>query len=499
MLHRSFPSHLKRAKYFVRERVAEVGLDPFEVIFEVLDYKSLNAVAAYQGFPTRYPHWRWGMDYNRLGKGYIYGLQTIYELVINNDPSYAYLLESNDMITQRMVMAHVYGHSDFFRNNMWFAHTNRKMMDEMANHASRIRTYMSRHGQDRVERFIDACLSLENLIDIHAPMTKPRGAAARRDERQRADGEPRPTGRLRAKSYMESFINPPDFIASQGREEARRARQAKGFPPSPERDVMRFLLEHAPLSPWQSAVLEMIREEALYFAPQAQTKIMNEGWASYWHSTLCTTGEVMGDAEIVDYAEKHAGVTATSGGRFNPYKLGIELFRDIEERWDMGRFGPDYAACDSFEERRRWNRHLGLGREKIFEVRRLYNDVTFIHEFLTADFCRRHNLFSFSYNASAEQYEIESREFPRIKERLLFSLTNAGNPTIDIVDANHKNRGELFLQHRYEGTELDLGKARATIANLQKLWGRPVHLASRDEKHSFVLSHDGKDVTLKDL
>jgi stage V sporulation protein R len=340
---------------------------------------------------------------------------------------------------------------------------------------------------------------LENLIDIHAPMTKPQGRAARREARERAADTPKATARLRAKSYMQSFINPPEFLSSQGREESRRARQARRFPSSPERDLMRFLLEHAPLAPWQSAVLEMIREEALYFAPQAQTKIMNEGWASYWHSTLCTTGDVMGDAEIIDYAEKHAGITATSGGRLNPYKLGIELFRDIEERWDMGRFGQEYESCDSFEERRHWDRQLGLGREKVFEVRRLYNDVTFIHEFLTADFCRRHHLFSFSFNSSAEQYEIESREFSKIKQRLLFALTNSGNPVIDVVDANHKNRGELFLQHRYEGTELDMGKARATIANLQKIWGRPVHLASRDEKHSFVLSHDGSEVELKEL
>ncbi len=491
MIHAAFPSDLKAAKYRIREIVEGAGLDTYEVIFEVLDYKTINSIAAYQGFPTRYPHWRWGMEFNRLAKGYAYGLQTIYELVINTDPCYAYLLQSNEMITQKMVMAHVYGHCDFFKNNMWFSHTNRKMMDEMANHASRVRSLMARFGQDTVEEFIDVCLSLENLVDVHAGgirrTTRKKRSSSDAD---RGDGVPR----LRAKSYMEDYINPPEFIVSQRAAIEGKERRSKQFPSEPARDVMTFLVEHAPVEPWQREIIEIVREEALYFAPQGQTKIMNEGWASYWHSKLMTT-EILDDSEIIDYAQKHAGVTANTGRQVNPYKIGIELFRDIEDRWDRGRFGVEYELCDALEERRDWDRQLGLGREKIFEVRRLYNDVTFIDEFLTEDFCRRNKFFSFSYNSSAERYEIESREFQRIKERLLFSLTNMGNPLIDVIDANHRNRGELFLQHRFEGTVLDLDKAIATLKNLYRVWSRPVHIASRNEKKEFVLSFDGEEIT----
>ena len=142
------------------------GLDFFEQIFEVCDYDTINILAAQGGFPNRYPHWRFGMDYDQLSKGYQYGIQKIYEMVINTNPCYAYLLQANNWVDQKIVMAHVYGHNDFFKNNAWFSNTNRKMMDVMANHGAKIRRYMDRYGQDAVESFIDKVLSLENLIDI---------------------------------------------------------------------------------------------------------------------------------------------------------------------------------------------------------------------------------------------------------------------------------------------------------------------------------------------
>src|SRR5687768_16927990 len=147
----------------------EFGLDFFETVFEVVTYDEMNMVASYGGFPNRYPHWRFGMEYEQLSKGYEYGLSKIYEMVINNDPSYAYLLESNMDVDQKLVMAHVFGHVDFFKHNFSFKHTNRKMMDVMANHATRVRRYIDKLGMDIVEDFVDRCLSVENLIDYHAP------------------------------------------------------------------------------------------------------------------------------------------------------------------------------------------------------------------------------------------------------------------------------------------------------------------------------------------
>ncbi|HLF28584.1 MAG TPA: SpoVR family protein [Anaerolineae bacterium] len=461
----------------------DFGLDFFEVRFEMLDYRMLNQVAAYDGFPTRYPHWRFGMEYERLSKSYAYGLHRIYEMVINTNPCYAYLLASNERVDQKLVMAHVYGHCDFFKTNLWFAHTNRKMLDEMANHASRIRRHVERHGLDRVEDFIDACLSLDNLIDAHAAGIRRRPLPSVEAE------EPETVRKLPAKEYMDSFINPPEFLADQQRRLEEAEQQRKHFPEEPERDVLLFLLEHAPLENWQHDVLDIVREEAYYFAPQRQTKIMNEGWASFAHTHIMTE-RAMEPNELIDYAEHHSGTVAIQPGHVNPYKLGLELFRDVEDRWNRGAFGPEYEACENMQARREWDRRLGLGRRKVFEVRRVYNDIGFIDEFLTEDFAREQKLFTYSYNEDSEQYEIASREFQEVKRRLLFQLTNFGQPIIEVTDANYDNRGELYLIHRHEGIDLDIPFAQDTLRNLYTLWGRPVHIETQiEDKYQVLYSH----------
>lgn len=475
----------------IEEIARNYGLDFFETIFEVLTYEEINEVAAYGGFPTRYPHWRFGMEFEELSKGYSYGLQKIYEMVINNDPCYAYLLECNTLMDQKLVMAHVYGHCDFFKNNIYFRHTNRKMIDQMANHATRVRAHMDKFGVDNVESFVDACLSIEDLIDIHSPGIK------RRDDRSSTASEEseeqEPSGKFQSKYYMDNYVNPPAAI----RAEMERRQQEKGqlkrrFPETPERDVLLFLLENAPLENWQRDVLAIVRDEAYYFAPQAQTKIMNEGWASYWHSTIMTK-HAMTSAEVVDYADHHSGTVATHPGRINPYKLGIELFRDIEDRWNTGRFGREYEECDDRDQKANWDKQLGLGRQKIFQVRKVYNDVTFIDEFLTPEFCRQQRMFSYAFNDEADQWEIESREFKKIKDRLLFGLTNFGRPIIAVHDGNYENRGELYLVHQHGGVDLKMDYAEDTMRNLQKLWTRPVHLETVFDEKPMLLSFDGKD------
>ncbi len=487
-MRRPFPAELREAQREIEQHARAYGLDFFEVIFEVVDYREMNQIAAYMGFPVRYPHWRWGMEYERLTKSYSYGLHRIYELVINNDPCYAYLLASNSLTDQRLVMAHVYAHCDFFKNNIWFSKTNRKMVDQMANHAVRIRSYMDRYGVDRVEAFIDTCLSLEDQIDIHSPFIQ-----RRRKQEENEDRPKRARPKLPSKPYMDPFINPKvedeDTQQTAVDEDAPATTPAK-IPPEPEKDLLLFLLEYAPLAPWQRDVLRIIREEAYYFAPQAQTKIMNEGWASYWHSTIMTQ-KGLRDAEVIDYADHHAGTVAMHPGRINPYKLGLELFRDIEYRWNTGRFGAEYEQCDDWQRKKNWDTGAGLGRQKIFEVRRIYNDVTFIDEFLTPEFCERHRLFAYRYDEDREQYVIESREFKKIKERLLFSLTNLGRPYIYVVDGNYENRGELYLVHRYAGVDLDLPYARATLQNVYKLWTRPVHLETVLDDRKVLLTYDG--------
>ena len=487
----SLTPELEAIRKEVEGYAREYGLDFFEVIFEILDFDKLNEVASYMGFPTRYPHWRFGMEYEQLQKSYTYGLQKIYEMVINNDPSYAYLLKCNNDVDQKLVMAHVYGHVDFFKNNIWFSQTNRKMIDGMANHGARIRRYIDKYGEEKVERFLDCCLSLENLIDPHSPFIK------RQDEKPRfhfqEEEEEKTIKKLKVeRPYMDSYINPEDFLESQKKKLEQEAEKKQKFPENPERDVLLFLINHAPLENWQLDILSIIRDEAYYFAPQAQTKIMNEGWASYWHSKIMTQ-KCLKDSEVIDYADHHSGTLSTRPGRINPYKLGIELFRDIEDRWNKGKFGKEYEECDDLEKKKNWDKKLGLGMQKIFEVRKIYNDVMFIDAFLTEEFCREQKLFTYRYNEQTQMYEIADRDFKKIKASLLFSLTNFGQPFIYITDANYGNRGELYLQHRYEGVELRIDYAKDTLQNLYTLWKRPVHLETVVNDKGMLFTFDGKN------
>jgi stage V sporulation protein R len=494
----SFPPEFAELQHEIEGYAREYGLDFYDTVFEMLDYKQMNQAAAYTGFPSRYPHWRFGMEYLHLSKSYAYGLHRIYEMVINNDPSYAYLLVSNKDVDQKLVIAHVYGHVDFFKNNMWFAHTNRKMMDEMANHGTRIRRYVDRYGYETVERFLDTCLSLDNLIDIHAPGIRRHPDHPAEPEEAGNNGRSHPVHKLPSKSYMDGYINPPEFLETQRRKVKEQQERKKRFPERPERDVMLFLLRHAPLDEWQRDVLAIIREEAYYLAPQRQTKILNEGWASYWHSTIMTE-KALKPEELIDYAEHHAGTMATSPGQLNPYKLGLELLRDIEARWDKGCFGKEWEECDIQQERRNWDRQLGLGRQKIFEVRRIYNDVGFIDTFLTPEFARRHKLFTYRYDPASRQYVIDSRDFETIKRQFLFSLTNFGQPVVVVQDANYGNRGELLLHHEHEGVDLKLDWALDTLESVHAIWSRPVHLETVVEEKHKLFTFDGDKHSSEEL
>ena len=892
----NLPADIEKARRDIERYAREFGLDFYDVVFELLDYDQLNEVAAFGGFPTRYPHWRFGMEYEELSKSYSYGLSKIYELVINNNPVYAYLMKANAPVEQKLVMAHVFGHADFFKNNLWFSKTNRRMIDAMANHATRVRHHVDRHGVEPVEDFIDACLSLENLIDYHSDFIERQEKKEHRPLGAPAEDEAPAVRRLKSKSYMEPYINPPQAMEQERARAEEKARGRRAFPEKPRRDVLHFLLEHAPLQPWEHDVLSIVREEAQYFAPQGMTKVLNEGWAcvtgdtlvftdrglmpmasvvkgealavsdggttrevvdrhlatdretitvctrrglrlcgsanhrvlgadgrtwhrldqlvtgehvtvsgglglwaktrvaiawrprsrlnvfeaaaaaglanvstvyrhragrnvrdqagvaaaldlyeslenrtasvqtrkrkairvpsivdeemasflgyllgdghlsrvkrqvglttgdadqaeafsslagslfglqarlrldgtrwrvalysealsdflqdafeipsgpsarrkhvpaavlrspapvvaaflrsyfdcdgyagsagvvlstssermsvevqvlllnfgilsrrrlqkdgcwqvqvrgrsaqsfrehvgfglerkrralseyidghqwfheeswtdkvvsvapgradvydvsvaethryaaagfvnhnSYWHSTIMTQ-RALNDSEVVDFADQHAGTMAMSPGRFNPYKIGIELFREIEDRWNKGRFGKEYDECDDLAAKRRWDRRLGLGRQKIFEVRKVYNDVMFVDAFLNEDFCERLKLYTYGYDSRSGQYVLLDRDWRKVKQRLLFSLTNLGQPIVQVVDANYANRGELYLIHRFEGVPLDVEKARDTLRNLHRLWRRPVHLETAEEDdRGRLLSYDGSE------
>lgn len=497
---KTLPPELAREKERVEKMARGYGLDFFQTVFEMITYDQMSEFAAQGGFPNRYPHWRFGMEYEKLSKSYEYGLSKIYEMVINTDPCYAYLMEGNMFVDQKLVMAHVYGHCDFFKNNQWFSKTDRKMMDTMANNATRIRRYMDRYGHDRVEDFIDKCLSVENLIDRHAPYFSPTNVGNIPSRNQDPVKQEVTPLKHDGKGYMDKYINPPEFFEKQ-KEDLKKQEESKEKRPRAERDALYFLIRNAPLEDWQQDILSIIRAESYYFAPQGMTKIMNEGWASYWHTTMMTNG-LLTDSEVIDYADHHSGTTAMAPTGFNPYKIGIELFRNIEERWNKGQFGREWEQCEDYSLRKSWDKKLGLGRQKIFEVRRNYNDVMFIDEFLTEDFCIQNKMFVYKYNQRTNEYVIDTRSFPEVKKKLLFQLTNFGQPIIEVVEGNYENRNELLLRHLYEGVDLQPDYMKETMKNVQAIWNNPVNLITIMDNQEKIFRTDGKEfkeVTLKDL
>ena len=487
---RQLDGELLRIRDEIHGYALEFGLDFYEVRFEVCDYDTINVLAAQGGFPSRYPHWRFGMDYDQLSKGYAYGLQKIYEMVINTNPCYAYLLNANHLVDQKIVMAHVYGHADFFKNNAWFANTDRNMLAVMANHGTKIRRYMEKYGQNRVEEFIDRVNSIENLIDVGV-LFETQDTKRQSEERMTTAREEIANQTDDRSSALKSFMRSKDR-KNIGPAEPLEAADLRDKKVTSPRDVMHYILENAPLEEWESDILGILRDEAYYYLPQRLTKIMNEGWASYWHSHIMTN-RALKASEIIDYADHHAGVMAMSKQNINPYKIGIELYRDIEYRWNTGRFGKEYNECEDMHEKHKWDKNLGLGRQKIFEVRRTHNDVSFIDEFFTPEFCERQQLFTYKFNPRTGRNEIETRDFQDIKNKLLNQLSNFGSPVIEVESGNFANRGELLLRHVHRGVDLDFGYASDTLRNLFALWKRPVNIVSKQEEQNITLSFDGKE------
>ena len=412
----------------LREQITKIqgiaraqGLDFAPIDFRVLDAHDVNGVAAYGGFPVRYPSWRFGMEFERLEKTYQYGLSRIYELVINTEPVVAYLVNTNSHLEQKLVIAHVCGHADFFKHNSWFAATDRGMLARMGFHSERVRAAMDAHGQDQVEEFLDLALSLETLIDPYLPLRRRLGAGAEA---------------------------PAAF---------------------PTYDVLGFLAARARLPDWQRELLEIVRAESYYFLPQRMTKIMNEGWASYWHARLLTGG-VLCDSEVIDFADCHSGATADSPGRVNPYKLGIELFRCAHEQ--------------------------GLD---IFRLRRVHNDASLIDLLVDERFIERQRLFLYGQNSKTGRTEVVERDPRRVKAKLMQDLSWGGLPQIELVGAGQGADGALDLLHHHDGRDLELDAARATLLGIERLWRAPVRLSTRESGEARRLVARDGECSIEDL
>jgi len=326
-----------------RNLAEKLGLEPYPVKYWIIDYDEMNELIAYGGFQSRYPHWRWGMQYDKQQKQGQYGGGKAFEIVNNDNPAHAFLQESNTIADQKAVITHVEAHSDFFANNDWFGMFTGGQADEdqvnaaamLERHARAIDEYMADPDIDRaeVEKWIDHCLSLEDNIDQHQVFSRrldidgPAHEELDEDLAEKLD-ELELSDEIKGEVFDEAWV-----------EKLEGEDVAVNFPEEPQKDVLAFVREHGKqydadagrgveMTEWQRDILDMMRAEAYYFAAQKMTKVMNEGWAAYWESTMMTDEAFAGDDEFLNYADHMAKVLASGG--LNPYSLGMELWEYVE-------------------------------------------------------------------------------------------------------------------------------------------------------------------------
>ncbi|HEX8162948.1 MAG TPA: SpoVR family protein [Pyrinomonadaceae bacterium] len=443
------------------------GLDPFPTRFEIVPASVMYEIGSY-ALPGRYSHWTFGKAYHRMKTMYDFGLSKIYEVVINTNPSYGFLLETNSPVQNKLVIAHVLGHVDFFKNNAYFSKTNRRMVESVSTHAERMAEYEFRYGRKTVEKFLDAVLSIEEHIDPDFFIRRERPADAR---------EPKPAAQKPAGRYDDLWNIGAGEQSFAGLNTGDSPRQL----PLPEKDLVYYIMKNSPALPdWQRDAMAMIREEMEYFVPQMQTKTLNEGWASFWHARIMRELDLP-DTEMLEFAELHSGVVSPQKGQLNPYYLGYKILEDIERRWDN----------PTAEEREKFGRAGGEGRAKIFEVRENESDVSLLRNYLTEELCEELDLFVYEL-VEDEEWTVTEKRWERVRDQLVANMTNFGFPYIVVADGDYNGNRELYLRHAYEGAELDAPYARKVLEHVHALWGRPVHLETVADGEPVVMHYDGE-------
>jgi stage V sporulation protein R len=462
---------LQQAISEITEIARGFGLDFYPMRYEICPADIIYTFGAY-GMPTRFSHWSFGKQFYKMKLHYDLGLSKIYELVINSNPCYAFLLDSNALIQNKLIVAHVLAHCDFFKNNVRFQNTKRDMVESMAATAERIRRYEIEHGKQEVETFLDAVLAIEEHIDPSLMRPKLNWTM---DDIEYEDEDAQ-------------IASPYDDLwnLDAPKKPAEKKKKMKKFPPQPEKDLLLFIETYSrELADWQRDILTMMREEMLYFWPQLETKIMNEGWASYWHQRILREMDLT-PGEAIEFAKLNAGVVQPSKTGINPYYLGLKIFEDIEERYN-----------NPTEEMKKRGVVPGSGREKMFEVREIESDISFLRNYLTKDLVMREDMYLFQ--KQGKEYKIVDKAWEQVRDQLVGMRVNGGFPYLMVSDGDYQKNGELYIKHSFEGIELDLKYLEKVLPYIHQLWGRKTHIETVVEGRNMLFTYDGKGLHRKYL
>lgn len=431
----------------IEKLARDLGLDFYPQEFDIIGYNEMIAYEAYVGMPSRYPHWSYGKSYEKNKTLYSYNLTGLpYEMVINSDPCLAYLMRDNTLLLQILTMAHVYGHNDFFKNNRLFKEGTKAYytIEMFKLDAEIIRGFVNdpNIGYSKVEKILDAAHALKFQI--------PRVVGVKELSQEEIK-----------ESLMKEYnrkIEGRDFLDER---EEIEVPDLNKIPLEPCDDVIGFIIKYSNLEEWEKTILKIVKRETEYFMPQIETKIMNEGWASYWHYTILNNLK-LNEGLHFEFIKRHNDVIAPAIGGLNPYYIGFKIFQDIEKKY---------------------------GREKLFEVRSLERDNSFLRKYLTQELCSELNLFQYakkSFDFIVEEVS-DDNGWKQIRDTLASTCGVGGIPYIRIIDLDRKD-GVLTLEHVFDGRELELIYAKETLKYVFDLWGRKVVLKTKTK--------DGKKVEI---
>ena len=458
------------------ELVEKFGLDPYPQEFEVCDHEQMLSYMVYSGMPSHYPHWSYGKAFEKLKTLYDYGLSGLpYEMVINSNPCIAYLMRDNSLALQVLTIAHVYGHNDFFKNNFTFRPTRAEFtIETFKAHANRVRHYVEDPsiGLEKLERVLDAAhaLSLQcrRNLSIRKTSEAEQKEAKYRDAKPSAD----PFQSIHRRKEWDS----PDLTK---------------VPLYPEEDILIFIRDHnLHLTEWEKDLLTIVHEQAQYFIPQIETKIMNEGWASFWHKRIMEALDLP-QALRLEFLVRHTQVLCPSPGGLNPYHIGMTVWQDIERRWSE----------PSAQEESKSAPPRKSAKSKLFEVREVERDTSFLRRYLTEDVIRELNLFEYQSRGNDKVVSRVADEtgWQAIKETLIQNVGTGTIPVIKVEDADYNNSRSLFLKHSHDGRDLQLEYAEKTLQYLRQLWGREVLLETIINEKKSLLCFSEDRLTIKPL
>lgn len=441
----------------IEDKVKEYGLECYQQEFEIIGFNEMIGYEAYVGMPSRYPHWSFGKAYEKTKTLYSLNLTGLpYEMVINSDPCLAYLMKDNTLLLQILTMAHVYGHNDFFKNNRLFKEgTNAKYTLEMFNLDSKIiRDYIDDPsiGYSKVERILDAAHALRYHVGRSVGVKELSDNEIRKNLLNEYESKRQNRGILDSNVEIEF----PDIDK---------------IPLEPVDDVLGFIIEYGNLSEWEKTILKIVKREAQYFIPQIETKIMNEGWASYTHYNILKEMDLPQDLHL-EFLKRHNDVIAPAIGGLNPYYIGFKIFEDLDKKY---------------------------GKEKIFEVREIDRDSSFLRRYLTKDLCEELNLFQYNHRTFDTIIEEIADEdgWKIIRDTLSYTSGMGGIPYVRVIDLNKKDH-TLTLENIFDGRPLELSYAKETLKYIQELWGYDVKLITKgtDNQEIMVKCDQDKKVTI---